>query len=241
MRNIRIFDTPYILAEKFAEELALMINRKASVKQHFSVALSGGSTPELLFSILAEKYSERIKWEYLDIYWGDERCVAPESKESNFGNVSMTLLRKVPLPEGNIFRIRGENNPDNEADRYADVIKANLPVKDGLPRFDLVILGLGEDGHTASIFPDHKELLDSEAICAVASHPVSQQKRITITGKVLNNADYISFLVTGDKKAVVVEKILKNTEQGKNFPAAGIVPNDGVLEWWLDKNAASLL
>lgn len=241
MRNIRIFDTPYTLAEKFAEELAAMINRKAAEKQHFSVALSGGSTPELLFTLLADKYTDAIKWEYLDLYWGDERCVPPESAESNYGNVAMTLLNKVPVPAENIYRIKGENNTGEEAQRYGKILRDNLPRKNGLPCFNLVILGLGEDGHTASIFPDQKELLTSTAICAVASHPVSKQKRITITGKVLNNADHISFLVTGDKKAVVVEKILKNTEHGKNFPAAGIVPTDGVIEWWLDKNAASLL
>jgi len=120
-------------------------------------------------------------------------------------------------------------------------ISGFLSKERGLPRFDLIILGLGEDGHTASIFPSNHLLMEAEPVCAVASHPVTMQKRITLTGRVLNNAARIAFLVTGIRKAAVVEKILNKTSSSEYLPASGIVPVNGELVWFLDNDAASLL
>jgi 6-phosphogluconolactonase len=237
-KSVRIFDTPYELAEKFAEEI---VKVAAKAGKASCIALSGGSTPELLYSILGSHYSNSVDWSNVHFFWGDERCVPPDDPESNFGMTQRTLFKRIIIPEPNIHRILGENEPSGEAVRYSREIE-NITVKrDGLPVFDLIILGLGEDGHTASIFPSNSELLNSESICEVARHPVTFQNRITLTGKVINNADRVAFLVTGRKKAEVVDKILNNSRSGQNFPASRIVPSKGDLLWFLDREAASRL
>jgi 6-phosphogluconolactonase len=235
---VKIFPTPYDLAMNFASEMVRMINEAAKEKKPFTIALSGGSTPELLFRLLAEKFGETVPWQYVHFFWGDERCVSPTDGESNFGMTSRTLLSKITIPEQNIHRIAGDADPAAEAMRYGEEISRFTSNRNGIPCFNLVILGLGEDGHTASIFPGHLDLLDSEKNCAVASHPVTGQKRITITGMVINNADNVTFLVTGEKKALIVEKLFKKNPVSLNYPAAYAVPIFGLLSWFLDKEAA---
>jgi 6-phosphogluconolactonase len=151
------------------------------------------------------------------------------------------LLSKIGMPEKNIHRIKGEEDPLEEAVRYSDEISRFTEKRDGWPLIDIVLLGLGEDGHTASVFPGNIRLIESDKICEVAVHPVSGQKRITITGRVINNAHKVTFLVTGGKKAEVVEKILKNIPPAQNYPASFIVPVYGNLNWYLDSEAAGLL
>ena len=240
-KKVKIFSSPYELAEKFAEELVRRINKTAKNKKPLTVALSGGSTPELLLSILGERFSKSASWEYAHFFWGDERCVPADNPESNFGMTNSKLFRKINIPLSNIHRILGENDPEGEALRYSEEISSYTPERNGLPLFDIIILGLGEDGHTASIFPGHSDLFDSQKICEVALHPVTFQKRITITGRVLNNADNVVFLVTGKKKAEIIEKILKVDSSAKNFPASYIVPVYGKLRWFIDREAGSLL
>jgi 6-phosphogluconolactonase len=152
-----------------------------------------------------------------------------------------SLLGKINIPASNIHRIRGESDPAEEASRYSLEIIEYTRQRDLLPVFDLIILGLGEDGHTASIFPSNMDLIDSFRICELASHPVTGQKRITLTGRLINNAEKVTFLTTGKKKAGIVEKILNKSYAAQNFPASMIVPVYGELEWFLDKDAASLL
>lgn len=239
--KIKIFQTPYELAEAFAEELIGLINDAAKKKRPFTVALSGGSTPELLFTILGDHYSNSADWKFAHFFWGDERCVPPDNIESNFGMTNKTFFLKAAIPELNIHRIFGENAPEDEAIRYSEEISAFTRKRDGLPLFDMIILGLGEDGHTASIFPGHHGLLVSDKICEVAIHPLTSRKRITITGKVINNAGSVTFLVTGKRKAEIVEKILSNASSSYLFPASYIVPVEGELKWYLDVEAGSLL
>jgi 6-phosphogluconolactonase len=238
---VKIFPSSDELALKFAEELALMINASAKVKKTFTVALSGGSTPEALFALLGSKYAQSIQWEYVHFFWGDERCVPPDNSESNFAMTNRTLLSKIQVPSTNIHRIKGEDDPEIEAVRYSEEILSSTRNKHGLPVFDLILLGLGDDGHTASIFPGHLEMLNSDKICLTASHPVTQQKRITLTGRVINNADDVVFLVTGKKKEDIVEKILKNKAEAINYPAFYIVPAYGSLRWFLDEDAGRLI
>jgi 6-phosphogluconolactonase len=240
-KTINIFPSPEELAERFAEDLVLMINESAKAKKSFTVSLSGGSTPEMLFSILASKYSKSVSWKYVHFFWGDERCVAPDNSESNFGMTKRTLFDKIRIPSSNIHRILGENDPASEAVRYSSEITSFTEKKNGLPAFDIIMLGLGEDGHTASIFPGYLNLLTSEKICDVAVNPYSGQKRITITGRIINNAESVTFLVTGKKKAAIVENIFKKKPASINYPASYVVPLYGTLKWYIDNDAVSML
>lgn len=232
--TINTFESPEKAAEAFAADLARWIEEE----EEYFVALSGGSTPQLLFRHLAEKFRERIDWQKVHLFWGDERCVPPDHEESNYGTARRLLLDRIDIPEENIHRVHGEALPEKEALRYSLEIRQNLPFENDLPSFDLVLLGLGEDGHTASIFPDQMELLDADGICAVATHPESGQKRITLVGKVINNARKVAFLATGKGKAEKVRQILHKKEGWEKLPAAHILPSQGDLYWYLDREAA---
>jgi len=240
-RSVKIFSTPSELAEKFAEEWILWINEAEQKRKPISVALSGGSTPELLYSVLGEKYSGFVHWEYVHFFWSDERCVPPDSSDSNYQMTRNMLFDKILIPSSNIHRILGENDPECEALRYSDEIDSFTEKRNGLPLFDIIILGVGEDGHTASIFPGNLHLFNSEKTCEVAIHPVTLQKRITLTGRVINNANSVTILVTGRNKAAIVEKILHENPIAKDFPASYIVPSLGELRWFLDGEAGDLI
>ena len=237
-RILKIFPTPQELAEAFALELIHEIKETSQKDLSFTLALSGGSTPKLLFSVLAEKYSKSVEWTHVHLFWADERCVPPEDPESNYGMTYKILLKEIEIPQSNIHRIRGEKGPVKEALRYSEEIRRYTRSLNGLPVFDHIILGMGDDGHTASIFPGNKEILYSEKLCEVAFHPVSGQKRITITGKVINNPDRITFLVTGSSKALVIEQIFK---KNANLPASLISPRHGKIKWLLDEKAAEFI
>lgn len=233
----KIFATPKKVYKKIAKEiLRLTLN---SSQAQFNIALSGGNSPKGLFKKISEKYADTIPWERIHFWWGDERCVSPESDESNFKMTNDYLLSKISIPKENIHRIKGEENPEKEAKRYSDEINSNLNQRRENPVFDLIILGLGNDGHTASIFPDQIELFADERICAVAQHPITKQNRITLTGRVINNANRIFFLITGENKAMRVSEIMNDNEAAKLLPAYYILPKNGELTWFLDEPAAS--
>ena len=238
---IRKLTTPRETVRSFAQELTQLIEKKTSKNKNFYLALSGGSTPQLLFKELKKNFLKSIDWPYVHIYWGDERCVKPASEESNFGVANKLFLKYLNIPEENIHRIKGEEKPNIEARRYSGEIMMTVPSKINLPKFDLIILGLGTDGHTASIFPNQIKLLKSENYCEVGVHPESKQKRITITGKIINNAENISFLVIGSNKAKVVSEIINKNENSKNYPASHISPLWGKLSWYLDNGASRLI
>lgn len=206
-------------------------------KDHLTVALSGGSTPKRLFKLWAEQYRDTIDWSKVRFFWGDERCVPPNHEESNYGMTKQLLFNHVELPEENIHRVIGEADPGAEAIRYSAEISDNTEASEGYPVFDLVILGMGSDGHTASIFPHQMDLLESEKFCAVADHPESGQQRITLTGPVINRAKAVAFLVTGESKQEKVSAILGREEGATQFPAAHIMPESGDLHWFMDEAA----
>ncbi|MGB5402648.1 6-phosphogluconolactonase [Robiginitalea sp.] len=205
-----------------------------------SIALSGGSTPQVWFDLLADEYQNRLPWPEFLLFWGDERCVPPEDSQSNYRMTREHLLERVPVDSSHIFRIRGENPPTEEAQRYSMVLKEVLPEVHRIPQFDLVILGMGDDGHTASIFPHEMKLWDSESLCEVATHPESGQKRISLTGQIINNAKQVVFLVTGANKAAPLAEIRNRSLGSAQFPAAHVAPASGRLLWLVDKEAASL-
>jgi 6-phosphogluconolactonase len=239
-RVINIFETTDEMSQFVAQQLVKQI-ADLSEGQFFSVALSGGSTPKSLFRYLALNYLKQIDWRKLLVFWGDERCVAPENDESNYRMARENLLDLVPVPKENIFRILGENDPAEEAIRYTETVKKHLPSIHGIPQFDYILLGLGEDGHTASIFPDQIQLFQSNRFFEVATHPQSGQKRISVTGSVINQARMVSFIVTGEAKAEMVARILEKKPGWEHLPASLVHPENGLLYWLLDKNAAQNL
>jgi len=241
MRNkdIRVFPAIEPLAEEFARILVDQVTRVAD-QGYFSIALSGGSTPAKILRHLAGNYAETIDWSKIRIFYGDERCVPPESDESNYKMSRNSFLDNIKIPEENIFRVKGESDPESEAVRYGEVLAANVDVESGYPRIDLVMLGLGDDGHTASIFPGDEKALQSTNVCEVAIHPQSGQKRITLTLPVINNARGIIFLVTGSGKAEMAMNILQLPDASM-YPAWYVKPTDGEMIWLLDKEAAAKL
>jgi len=238
---IKIFETPEETVLGFAENLELLINNSILQKEQFNLALSGGNTPQLLFNELKNNFRDSVDWSFVHFFWGDERCVNSNSPESNYGTADKLFLNSINIPKENIHSINGEENPEVEAKRYSEEIVSYLPQINNLPCFDLVILGLGNDGHTASIFPNQMQLLDSNKICEVAYHPQTMQKRITLTGKVLNNAKNISFLVLGDEKSKVVGEIFNKNKNYKEYPSFYIKPTSNNITWFMDEAAGKLV
>lgn len=238
-KTLHIFKTPEDLALQFADELMELIKNHSG--KRFHLAISGGKTPDLLFSILAADEAKSDLWQKVHFWWVDERMVAPDHPESNFGVVQKLLFAKIAIPEENIHRIKGENNPEAEVLSYSEQIRNALVFQDNWPVFDLIVLGMGDDGHTASIFPDQLNLLQSKHICELATHPQSGQKRITLTGEVINQAKQILFLVTGEGKAQRVFEIMNQTKEAGKLPASYIVPENGKLDWYLDAASAGKL
>lgn len=227
--------------EKLADEFSYQFQELTESQEKVHVALSGGSTPKVVFDYLAANFTDEIDWSKVYLYWGDERCVPPTDSESNYKMTVDHLISKVAIPAENIFRVLGENDPSEEAVRYGKLLDQQLPLANGIPQFDLVMLGMGDDGHTASIFPDSIQLWDSSHNCEVATHPDSGQKRVTITGRLINNAKRITFLVTGANKAEKVYEIVKEEGNFRSYPASLVNPASADLIWYLDQEAATKL
>ena len=228
--------TPEEAAEAFASRLLQLVAGSGD----FHWALSGGSTPGILFDLLARDYVSRMPWPKIHFWWGDERCVPPSDAESNYQMAFNRLFRKVPVKEDQIHRIKGELPPEEACSQYSTEIRSHVKTRDALPSFDLIMLGIGDDGHTASIFPDQMDLLTSGRICEVATHPVTGQKRVSLTGPVLSNARYLYFLVTGLSKATCIARIVNKEKSASGLPAYHIFPSgDGRLAFFLDQDAAS--
>lgn len=240
MDNIHVFENRDELSDFFAREISEKVKEKPS-KETFSIALSGGSTPKHIFHYLSLHYNQKINWERVKFFWGDERCVSPEHPESNFRMTRENLLDHINIPEDNIFRIKGENEPSSEAKNYEKMIMKNIPSLNDIPVFDYIMLGLGDDGHTVSIFPDQLNLFDTDKLTGVATNPYTGQKRITITGQLINNARKIAFLVTGKAKAEMVKTIVEKKQGWQDLPASRVNPSFGDLLFLLDKEAAALL
>ncbi|MPW37861.1 6-phosphogluconolactonase [Vibrio sp. B1Z05] len=235
MMNTKIFSTPTQVVEQLAKELQSFSHQGRAVH----ISLSGGSTPKMLFKLLAtEPHASSIDWNNLHFWWGDERCVAPTDAESNFGEANALLFVPVGVPEANIHRILGENDPQQEAIRFATEMSDVIDTQDGVPVFDWILLGVGADGHTASLFPEQTNY-NEEKLAIVASHPESGQLRISKSAKVLQAAKRISYLVLGAGKQDIVHEIYNTPAEDLPYPAAKIHSNVGETEWFLDSDAAS--
>ncbi len=237
---IKIFDSPPQLALKLAEEFKNEVEKKSD---NIYISISGGSTPKIFFRELTlPPFGNNIDWSKVHLFWSDERCVPPSDSESNYGMTKKNLLDFIQIPAGNIHRIMGESHPEKESVRYSKEIDKILPSgNDHFPQFDWAFLGMGEDGHTASLFPNAELLYICSNIAGVAIHPVSGQKRISLTERIINNSKRISFVVTGKNKASILKKILDGLPENKNYPASRIEPLSGNLDWWIDKEAAFYL
>ena len=230
MSNIKIFSTKKELAQYFGK----LLKEKTAQCDKFNIALSGGSTPKAIFDELAAQYAGEIDWSKLFLFWGDERMVPPDNEQSNYKMTVDHLLSKVPIPEKNIFRVKGELVPEEACAEYEALLQKHLPIVNGIPQFDIVLLGMGDDGHTASVFPHEIDLWDKKGNCVVATHPESGQKRISLTGGIINHAREVYFLVTGAAKAEKLDEIVNRKEGHEKFPAALVINP----VWLLDEEAA---
>ncbi len=234
--DIKIFDTLNELNQSFTN----LVKEVFEEKKQITVCLSGGSTPKSLFDYWAKNHKNDIDWARIKFFWGDERCVPPAHDESNYKMTKEHLFDHVPVSAENIFRIQGENSPQEEAKRYADVLKNEVELQNGIPSFDILMLGMGDDGHTASIFPHEIALWHSPEICVVGTHPLSGQKRVSLSGKTINAAKRVAFLVTGEAKAEKVKEIMNDSQaSAKKYPAALVQPKSEKLYWFLDKKAGN--
>ena len=235
MINHKIYQT----AEQVVESLANDMKAFSEMGRPVHISLSGGSTPKMLFKLLAtEAYATSIQWQNLHFWWGDERCVAPDDAESNYGEANALLFTQVNIPAENIHRIRGEEEPEAEAQRFAKEMSEVIPTENSTPVFDWILLGVGADGHTASLFPGQTNY-DDENLSVLASHPESGQIRVSKTARVLEAAKRISYLVLGAGKADIIEEINSSPARVLPYPAAKIQAKAGLTEWYLDLDAAA--
>jgi len=229
------------LSRKAAEQFAASAKAAVSARGRFSVALSGGSTPKALYALLAtDEFRSQLPWPQVHLFWGDERCVPPDDTESNFRMVGEALLSKITIPSENIHRMAGEKTPADGAVDYQTQLQEFFHLADGeWPRFDLVLLGLGEDGHTASLFPGSAALSERQRWVATSYVERLHAHRLTLTLPVINHAAQISFLVSGASKAPMVEAVLRAGND--SLPAARIQPADGQVTWFVTQDAAGAL
>ncbi len=231
--------------ERAADLFVTLAQKAADVEgARFTVALSGGSTPKRLYSALAAApYVDEVPWARVHLFWGDERHVGPDDAESNYRMVRESLIEKAPIPAENVHRIRAETPDAAEAARaYALDIQGFFGLQpDEWPRFDLVLLGLGPDGHTASLFPGVDALHDTTHIVVAPFVPKFNTDRISLTAPAINAAATVAFLVAGEEKSGVLRDVLEGPRQPDLFPAQIVAPANGDLLWLLDEGAASQL
>jgi 6-phosphogluconolactonase len=234
---IRVFEDLEELSAAAAGAFAEAARRAVRERGRFSVALAGGETPRTLYRSIAARFRESIPWSGVHLFWSDERFVPPEDAESNFRMVREPLLEGVPIPQDNVHRPETElGDPDECARRYESAVRSFSGSEP--PRFDWTLLGLGEDGHVASLFPGSPALEESERlVVAIRESPKPPPVRITMTLPLINKSREIHFLVSGRGKHGILFDVLRGSENG--LPARRVQPVEGSLHWWLDRPAAS--
>ncbi len=228
------------VASAAAERIVAWARQAIDTRGRFTVALAGGSTPQATYQRLAgEPHRDAVDWSRVHVFWGDERCVPPADPNSNYGMAYESLLSKVPIPSENVHRMRGELDPQIAAQAYAGELRRFFG--SAWPRFDLVLLGMGADGHTASLFPGSPALDETQrAVVAVtADYQDRPSCRVTLSLPAINAARAVVFIVTGESKARRVQQVLEDRQ--KHLPAQHVQPVEGELCWLLDAAAASQL
>ena len=239
--KIRIFKDEENLSRAAADLFTEQASRSILERDRFPVALNGGNTPMRLFQLLGTDYRDRVDWGKVHIFWGDERCIPPDDAGSSYGQARDALLSRVPIPASSVHRVRGELGPAEAANEYSLVLKSFASPLLDWPRFDLVYLGMGEDGHTASLFPGSPVDVQEPVIPVTAHYQDRPANRVTLTPTVFNSARMVVFMVTGEKKAITLSKVLSERYNPDQYPAQRINPTDGELIWLIDEEAASKL
>ena len=236
--NLLVHDTPQELAQAAARDFAAKAEAAIGERGRFAVALAGGSTPEATYEVLARDYADRLDWSRIHVFFGDERTVPPDHEDSNYRMAQRTLLSRVPV--GSVHRMRGELPPAEAAAAYEEELRGFFDTSDAPPSLDLILLGIGEDGHTASLFPETSalEVLDRW----VVANPVLKLEttRLTLTVPVINAARAVDFLVAGEGKAEALKQILQGDADPREYPAKLVRPADGPV-WMVDRAAAKFL
>jgi 6-phosphogluconolactonase len=240
-REIRIFKNMEALSRDAANIFVDQAEAAIAATGRFLVALNGGTTPVRLFQLLADEYKDKVDWKRVHIFWGDERCVPPDDPGSSYGQAKDLLLSHVPIPDLNIHRIKGELGPEEAAQDYASTLEAFASPSLDFPRFDLVYLGMGEDGHTASLFPSSPSEVNEAVLPVTAHYQDRPAQRVTLTPLVFNQAQTVAFMATGEKKAMTLAEVLSDRYQPALYPAQRMEPRNGKLIWLVDEAAASKL
>jgi 6-phosphogluconolactonase len=241
--EIRTLTTPQELFAAAAEEVVRAASEAVAERGRFTIVLSGGSTPKSLFNLLATNARTVLPWDRMFFFWGDERHVPPTDPDSNYKMAEETMLSKIPVPAGNVFRIAAEN-PDAAAaaDTYEKTLQKFFALEPGqFPRFDLILLGMGPDGHTASLFPGSAGLQEKSRLVIANWVEKFKTSRLTFTLPVLNAAACVTFLVSGTDKAPALHAVLEGDAPGEQYPSKLVRPVDGKLIWLIDRAAASEL
>jgi 6-phosphogluconolactonase len=239
--EIKVLPDPASVAREAADRIVAAAKAAIAAKGRFSIALAGGSTPKASFQLLAsDAYRSKVDWPKVDIYFGDERCVAPDHKDSNYLMAKESLLSKAPIAAENVYRMRGEIDPEQAAKEYGLLLKQKL----GDGGIDLVMLGMGDDGHTLSLFPGTKAVTEREhrVVANYAENSTTGKSwRITMTAPFVNKAAAVLICVTGAGKAGRIRDVLKGPSEPERMPIQLIQPSPGKLIWLLDAPAAAAL
>jgi 6-phosphogluconolactonase len=241
--EIRILENESAWAEGVAGFLVGTIEATLRCKPRVRLVLSGGSTPRRLYHTLAQpEWAKRIDWTSVVLFFGDERCVPPTHPDSNYGMAKEALIDPLQIASQHVMRMHGEVEPEEAAFHYETTIReAFAPGQTPFPRFDLIFLGLGDDGHTASLFPSSPALHEQRRLVVATLSPIGISHRLTMTLPLLNAAETVVFLVTGSSKASVLRRVLEDRETAAPLPASQIRPANGRLVWYVDRAAASAL
>lgn len=240
--ELKVSDTEKDLVEAIAKTFADMAEKAIKEDGRFVVSLSGGSTPKALYERLAQPpYVGGIKWDKVLIFLGDERCVPHDNKDSNYKMINEALLSKIAIPESNVFKTVGQaDDPDGAAQKYDAELRRVFKISgDEVPSFDLILLGLGPDGHTASLFPESKALKIIDRLYVANFVEKFDSYRLTMTFPLIDAGKTVIFLVCGDSKSQILKEVLELPE--KQYPSQCIEPKSGDLQWYVDRAAVKLL
>jgi 6-phosphogluconolactonase len=241
--DLRRLTTPQDLFQAAAEEVLRIATDAVAKRGRFTIALSGGSTPKNLYTLIAANASATLPWAQMFFFWGDERHVPPEDADSNYRMAKEALLSKVPIAPGNVFPVPAEMQvAAAAADAYEQTVRKFFGLAPGeFPRFDLILLGMGPDGHTASLFPETAALQEKSRLVVANWVEKLKASRITFTLPVLNAARCVAFLVSGEDKAAVLHEVLEGGAPPEKYPSKLVKPTNGKLIWFVDRAAASQL